>query len=295
MRCTWLNLLFLWLALGQGVAASKDRLPKSSAEICSKHKPSAWLQLGIPRTATTLQAYTMILVAKRVCHGDEVSFQFIQHTNNLKYMQSDRHSLEIIKTHNPELVEHINGTVYLFVSASNEVQAQELEETISKKKPTVVPFVAVQLFNDVHNGSYRRIAEDYAPLFNLTDKDVIEITTLLDKWSILRMCCGPQMSRSWRQLLWLSEDKSNQTIGKELSIELPHPCSGYTDGLRSVEEEYRSLASEYQLPLFEQAAYVGQCQCSIKLTQARHLHINHHSYHSQCKYKVCKNKCVETY
>jgi hypothetical protein len=111
----------------------------------------------------------------------------------------------------------------------------------------------------------------YGKIFHLNRASasvVKQVETWLDNWDVTRICCGAQMSKTWRAHL-------HALNGTEMSAMAPntHICQSY---------DYVQLEknlSALEIPMYGvKLTTVGSCDCSIEKTIKQKLAFNSPEY-----------------
>ena len=190
-----------------------------------KKIPNVWLQLADTRTASTLQWVTLILIGNLLCEGS-VEWRYLQRCSAtaMYYAQNpDPNTLQILKSHDFCFLGAINENAWAFSSSTGDGVGQTM--WIEGAFPTRHSLVKImQGMDDIHNSSVHILNTAYKELFNLTDVMITKVVTVLEPWSVLRKCCGSQMSASWRLSLHGESDLKT------------HDCYGHD--IKSVETRY---------------------------------------------------------
>lgn len=169
--------------------------------------PSTFVQIGEPRTATTLQFYT-ICGALAVKYMSQPDVKIICGFKQWKFVPNRRENLVlVIKAHaidDPrtkfgllKMKQTINNSL-VFLTArnySNPPQKAVLEKNFGLR----VAHIAVT--TDVAQNGFRAGLTEYQRVFELSDNEMQILIEWLKVWSLLRICCGTQMSHSWRKQL----------------------------------------------------------------------------------------------
>ena len=203
--------------------------------------PQLWLQIGEPRTASTLQFITLILFGHALC-GEHMNFAFCEKKNftecvtNITALSSNRHQLLIIKSHQfPHIYQTPNNSfIFLSITNNNSIYTSNYDNDINKYRHQYTlkynrRFPVIQLMNSIYHTDSIPLV-NYAKLFinkhtvigssssniNINNKlagasssillidstQIDHISIYIKLWSIIRRCCsGSQMSDYWRHIL----------------------------------------------------------------------------------------------
>jgi len=179
-------------------------------------------QIGYPRTASTLQ-FTEMCVMKIIQNpGEDVKCVFGANASMLQNCESGDGVL-VSKEHSPPQV------------------GEKLQMAFGKNKPTnfdIVMSLPEDPDSDFKNGKWYNasqnvskewkmeikathsitdlkkrgmfVVNDFQSIYNLTDDDMDQVRNILRYYTVLRQCCGQQMSHDWRSELQGSEFQGNK-------------------------------------------------------------------------------------
>jgi hypothetical protein len=176
--------------------------------------PALLLQFGHPRTATTLQFQTLCAIAFMLNDPAHVECRFNSPTS--RWVLPDlipKNQVYVIKTHSlpnalqlSEKATSNQRRSWLFVTTGNCSDDTLFNKNcgfpkkIGYKNYTEKSIRYAQSFEDAaaRGGA---VAADYAPSFGLSKEETEALVSYISIWSILRQCCGSQMSTDYRAYL----------------------------------------------------------------------------------------------
>ena len=165
------------------------------------------IQVGRARTATTFQFHTLCVMAFLKFPHRSIACKFNQFESKSDFLVSKTHHFRDAR----KFVRR-KHTVFFATTSSGEVD----------KGFKGFDFTYVANMSFVKNLGVNMIYE-YVPIFQLDKNTAKLVLSYFKHWDILRICCGDQMSTSWREKLM---GISNET----------HQCDQYN--ISSVEESY---------------------------------------------------------
>ena len=179
----------------------------SANELLPFRNATRFVQFGAGRTATTLQWASVTAYICALGLDARVS-----KTHNLEY------ALLMAKRGSPLFVTHQTSQNYRF-DVPESFQKGDWRKTRARLEKTwklpenVIVYVQETALVAMHDW---RIILDYAAIFGQNDNStaVFEVVEFMRLWSILRRCCGPQMSAGYRARLYDNAFKArNKNIG----------------------------------------------------------------------------------
>lgn len=290
---------------GTVVYFQEDSILISNGTACPAVKegrlPNIILQVGDMRTASTLQYTTLLLLGQLQCSGSVIKRGFVHHTRDIRDVlaeQRDPNVLQIYKSHTFPHIESLPKNAWIFVSVSGESNATKIVSDIKRKYHRDVQ--NLQSFNEVKHNKVGNLSS-YHQWFRFSAFPLNFLTSTLELWRTIRICCGSQMSAPWRKVLmhpaalfgsrrqqrWLSDQIRVQT---NASLPPKHTCS-YVD-FNEIETKlfemlrYKNISLSI-LPLGSHSPiehYIGWCECTVQLTHRLHLDMNNFQY------KRCERK-----
>lgn len=220
-----------------------------------KRFPNVWLQVADTRTASTLQFATMVIVGNLLCGSGNVDFRYLQRLwdGTVGYVNNGNPThLSIVKTHDFNFINASQPDTLLFTSIRQEnknFQRKWLRESYPNRV-----FFLTQLTGRIEQGSADFINATYRVKFNLTDDQVEVLQEVVGSWEKLRICCGSQMSASWREYLHLND----------MNLPSHHVCKSFGN-MTLIERYYIAASRRYSFPLID-VTHEGQCYCTWELT-----------------------------
>jgi hypothetical protein len=170
---------------------------------------------GPKRSGSTLQSQVLCALAA-VAHPDDagaIECRWVEHLP--RSSREIRH--HVIKTHELDLVKGVvEGKEFPRVSlfTTGEFSAGDA------KRPSWFKPEMVADYETVLRRGHAPVWE-YQPFFNVSVQDMTDVARYMEVWEVLRLCCGSQMSKSYRSKL----------TGKSSA---PHKCDMYD--ISAVEE-----------------------------------------------------------
>lgn len=166
-----------------------------SLKECGRSVPNTIIQFGEARSGSTLQFTTLCLLMLLLHEDEAMSVGCFFNTGQVsKY--------RVIKVHNFSFVEEIAPSdTWIFMTVVDK-KHQELRLKVEHENLTIKNIVDLDEVGRM--GFY--IANRYQSLFGLSDEKMLHILEFLRYWDILRVCCGQQMSRDWRNKLAPQKD-----------------------------------------------------------------------------------------
>jgi len=248
--------------------AAAAPVPRLWPDVDRQSAPTHILQLGHPRTATTLQYEILCLLHKIVWEGEHVECRW----RSARWEGIFTGAHQVIKSHGPSeaAIQNISAgrsnATRLWVFTTKAGQDQSVKQRVARMNKNVTYEASVETVGrlGVH------IIYEYQQFFNIPTKLMDLVYEYMRYWDILRVCCGPQMSEDWRQALL-----NNTSYRPHHSHESPaYPACEMYD-LDKVEELYLNsvLMKRFSLPSKFDGTYCSRCSANI---QKRHLKFNEH-------------------
>ena len=181
-------------------------LASPSRELASDDTlPRYLVQIGEPRTATSLQFATVCAaVAAKFMDDPEVEIECgfklwdqIPNHNKHKYVVTKAHSIDDAHT-KMGLTRLRQHPSLVFMTARNHSKTATAD-ALEREYGLEVAYTAVT--TDVIRDGYKVGHDEYKRIFGLTDQQAQYVLEWLRLWSTIRVCCGAQMSQSWRKEL----------------------------------------------------------------------------------------------
>lgn len=233
-----------------------------------------WIQQGTPRTATTLQFMILNAFAWKICgvgnvitgfYGNEKRSPLVWKKSRMA-MANGNNRISVTKTHKPESI----GEVLMVEGRKNITlfrTAKEKGEAVHTYQGVEVRYT--QLVSDLSRG-IRYQVQQYSRMFGFRDNETDQITEWAELYDKSRMCCGSQMSASWRDAL-INNKKDNKPLS-ELKAGT-HFCQQLN--MKDVETRMAEIEKE---AYGTQLVNIGHCNCSIEMTIKDHLEFNAPQY-----------------
>ena len=208
----------LWLLLA--VVAVSFVVPTTTQNVQKLDLPNVILQIGDPRSVTTLQFITVCAaVAVKVMHIPQATVDcfFVSVKMQLKdgdlMKQRRRHEYSVIKTHGylsdtqkkffheslpgSKSEDGRDGAWLFHTTYFNKTPKKKVVEILTENIPQKV---TTDTSDVVANGVYAK-RKAYEDAFSLSPHQSTILYEYLESWDLLRMCCGEQMSTWWRNHL----------------------------------------------------------------------------------------------
>lgn len=267
--------------------------------------PNVIVQWGEPRSASTLQYMTLLLIGSFLCPNGFLS-QYgyfpkldIQFNNNNYFNNNYSNSLDttadnsssesvvksdsknknilfILKTHEiRDLYIFNNNNTLLFASTHNEDRRKFMVEALQSRiyNTTITNIQLFQLPKDVLDDNYYSFLYKYMEIFPMMTKEQMKkIREYLKYWMIFRKCCSSQMSLQWKYYL------VNGNYTKKLSDPSHPQCELYN--LTNLEIVWRQVTTE--LRMVPPPQLPGFCQCTIDTTKRQSILVNSHFFYKDC-------------
>ena len=220
--------------------------------------PSIIVQYGLPRTATSLQFQTLCLISclkfgvKTKCVFDDACRGSAYKVNGTVVAPL------VCKTHVKTKAVRAAKRGKLFVTSSDASyrgsQCNRTKRKCDDDKPwrvAVKSFGArveyAQVIEAVSLRGGADLVSDYAKSFRLDTSEIELIRDYIREWEVLRVCCGAQMSSSYRHRLWATARSLSNTAARawdaaSLTSEKPR-ADAQCDGLDLVKVEKRLVAT----------------------------------------------------
>jgi len=209
------------LSAVSGVSAD-DSTTTTKYETTNRTMPDMIVQFGSPRTATTLQFQILCLIATML-HGEKdekVACKFVGGRNsplpNAKQMMRNGH-FPVIKSHihtnnlmddlgvfnnkQSKLMKEYPNGIWVFRTGKRDTEKIDWMKLEDKVSSPVVSLKYVQSLETLGRDGIHGILDDYARIFRLSAHELAELSEYIRYWTILRQCCGKQMSVDWRKML----------------------------------------------------------------------------------------------
>uniref|UniRef100_A0A7S1AFH5 Uncharacterized protein n=1 Tax=Noctiluca scintillans TaxID=2966 RepID=A0A7S1AFH5_NOCSC len=173
--------------------------------------PRTVIQFGTPRTATTLEFQTLCAVMS-VLHASEPNPVLCTYEYKLTYVENPE-QFRVLKTHQNVWdwpANMVDDATWVFATLGG--TDGEVQLGVLKEKFDIEPKY-VQIMQDVKDVG-TKLAYDYQSVFNLSDQQIHDVYDYVSLWSVLRQCCGCQMSKHWRDVLLQKTNADNTTTGK---------------------------------------------------------------------------------
>lgn len=288
---------------GSVVYFQEDSVLRSNGTVCGAvaagRLPNIILQVGRKRTASTLQFATILLMAQLMCPNATIKTGFVHHTRKIAELieeQPNPNILQIYKTHTWEHISELPANAWVFMSVNNEQNASKAVAYVRKTFNHDVAYVQNMTF--IRNNSIGDMSA-YLRHFRLSEFPAIFFAQALNKFRLMRICCGSQMSSSWRDVLmhpaalrkgaklhlWILSQKLSH---KNYTIPASHMCDNIN--LNEMEKELFAQLEKMNIPVSllpfgihsPLVPYVGWCECTVQLTHQKKLDLN------SFQYKLCE-------
>jgi len=179
--------------------------------------PHSFLQYGKPRTVTTLQFQSLCMMAHMAFPNLRVICPALgQHFGNVFYVNGSiadenvffeakrKNIVLVLKAHAPRRFK-LPTEIWLFATSAEEREWRDIavEETAVHNAP--VKFV--QTMSELREKGFKLVKE-YKDVFGFSSQQIDELMEYLRYWTILRQCCGCQMSHD--RMLDIAETKGNR-------------------------------------------------------------------------------------
>lgn len=176
--------------------------------------PTVLIQYGDKRSASTIQSQ-ILCATMALLHPlgkPPVRCQFADHIKWPEAGQNHSNPLAewrkrwgsrplVIKTHTRDMLLPQKLFYWLFCSTSRNVSSDGRALTTKQIQQEIGrPVKYVQLVDDLQRLSVR-VMNDYQLIFRLNRSQTTELLEYIQPWSVLRRCCGAQMSRSFHDKL----------------------------------------------------------------------------------------------
>jgi len=218
--------------------------------------PRVVLQYGPPRTATTLQTY-ILQIAMRILEPNTTLVARYVMTGGLRKLASPSNTTNyVFKSHSlgfasinawPEAWRQAISDAALFVTASSkqssEDKARKIEAATGRK------VWHVQYAADLARGP--TIVYDYSRILGMDSLQTEALYANIRFWSILRQCCGEQMSSDWRSVLWGDGSSRSKGSSKDPACE--------TYDIDAVQAAYESISVLPHFSVNIRDSPCGQC------------------------------------
>eukprot|EP00041_Stephanoeca_diplocostata_P001283 m.19411 g.19411 ORF g.19411 m.19411 type:complete len:295 (+) comp11825_c1_seq2:529-1413(+) len=208
-----------------------------------------WIQIGKPRTATTLQFETLCACL------------FLRHRRNrtalenltCQYLFPPERGIH----NDPPSSEHAVVKTHIWLRKWDGLSSPEsmtifgtrAKNTTSTTLPRGYSYAFVMDTAMVTKWGQHSIYA-YQDLLGLTDDDMAMLNKFIEYWDILRLCCGAQMSESWRGILDPTQRRKHHPSHFHGSNNSSHRCHVYN--ISAVEVGFRETALYQQMAQFHQ-------------------------------------------
>ena len=242
--------IIVMLSAVSGVSAD-DSTTTTNYETTNRTMPDMIVQFGTPRTATTLQFQILCLIATML-HGEKDEKVACDHVPggdsplpNAKQMMRDGH-FPVIKSHihandllddlgvfnkkkQSKLMEEYPNGIWLFRTGKRDTEKIDWMKLEDKVSSPVVSLKYVQSLETLGRDGIHGILDDYARIFRLSAHELTELSEYIRYWTILRQCCGKQMSVDWRKMLQKHTRDGHAIHNHKRSMHDPnyHACEMY--------------------------------------------------------------------
>mmetsp|Transcript_9293 Transcript_9293/g.13949 ORF Transcript_9293/g.13949 Transcript_9293/m.13949 type:complete len:406 (-) Transcript_9293:123-1340(-) len=165
--------------------------------------PERFLQFGRARTATTFQFTALCLMVHMYYPDREVFCGFMGKWNTnfilpegvtkrrFFHYAKEAKIVLVLKTHFPQLFSLTDDLWMFTTSHKRDKDWKTIAEIESKKYKLPVKYV--QTMGNLREKGYKMVA-DYQEIFKFSDEQVMFLMEYLRYWTVLRQCCGCQMS-----------------------------------------------------------------------------------------------------
>jgi len=213
------------------------------------------VQQGNPRTATTLQFESVSLCLffhiREYCPTllNTTSITFANKSTRWSLFYQNENVPQALKTHlgefpNEKEMKMLN-TSMIFTTAKTKERAGLKKLSLEKRGFNVGPVQDLQTLSKIGaEGMFKR----YASTFRI-NRHIDAMTEYIELWDILRMCCGLQMSKYWRNQL-LKPSLRNPQLE-------PHPICGTTD-IDDVERKFIGTSVYKLIDQYKHAAMLNK-------------------------------------
>ena len=183
---------------------------------------NVWISFGPGRAQTTLQFQSACALQILLHPTATVSCRFVREAQLTTVLQNllkptlSAPTYYVLKSHDTftEVQKAVhqagagNITSLWVVNISENLNWAEEAEKL-RQADTVLDIAYVQTTARVGSVGYQ-LVWDYQPLFQLTSFQMQQLLEYMRYWSILRQCCGMQLSADWRHYLWNDTDWKNR-------------------------------------------------------------------------------------
>lgn len=164
------------------------------------------IQYGPPRTASTLQ-FQILCAAMYLVHDHEPERCLCRFGTPTAPGIGTSQRFEVVKSHkyppNPEALARAGALVFATATNSSAISRGRLEWRATAQRLSQVmrlDVAFVQITSHLARRGYL-IAADYQRHLGLTDAQLGHVIEYIRYWSVLRQCCGREMSADWRARL----------------------------------------------------------------------------------------------
>lgn len=217
----------------------------SGAEPGEQPVPIHMVQVGKPRTATTVQSKIMCI---------SLFFKLLERDDNeglarnltcaysKKPKRFSLHRPIVLKTHGAHEQEALDKVIlepkkqHIWVFST----AKTKEEAKSKRGKLQSRGYNVKYVQDLETLGVlgHQIVQKYSSIFHLNDVQTSALIEYMRYWDILRVCCGAQMSAKWRNELLPEGKKQSDLKNDDVHSPTYHACIIYD--MDAVEKLFRS-------------------------------------------------------
>ena len=246
-----------------------------------------WIQYGEPRSASTLQYFILGVFARLICGSQHTRAAFLVRSRipALRKVVVPGNHITILKCHDTEAwgwVQKATGAsqIDVFLSRRHEKGLDTTLKLMSDYSGFRVKYV--QLRKAVEAQGAQAVFNEHATRlgFDATSDRIARAREWVKLWSIQRICCGHQLSVSWRKALY--------ALGNNTLDAMPaktHICQQYN--FTAVEGAMNVKAIEAFGPDAEDLKVsAGLCECSIRATAKYKLEFNDPRYEHYCRMSV---------
>lgn len=167
--------------------------------------PRTFLSYAPSRGASTLQ-YQVLCAAMYLLHADapeNVDCYFWSGIQS-QTLSTSHSKYSVVKTHiMPQNQDALRKHAWLFTTYLNSSQTESIgQHALARQMSMDLRYEVkyVQDYASLGRLGYR-VVYAYQPVLHLTDEQTAEIMQYIRYWSVLRQCCGSQMSHDWRAQL----------------------------------------------------------------------------------------------
>ena len=200
--------------------------------------PKVLVQYGPPRTATTLQFQILcaIAVLLRNKGSETVHCDYRLSADAFQMVTRNIQTWIVVKYHDVDTALERMSAIQLRKSSWNDAWLFTTSTRTASQQHRSVLSNGARSQKIKYQQNYSRVLEvgsqiakdDYAPLFGLSPSEANVLSAYIHDWDVLRMCCGAQMTKAYRRVLWWEGQvaAAGSDRGSARSIPL-HKCEGY--------------------------------------------------------------------